>query len=100
MQAVDVLGDDRRDRTAADELGDGAVTAVRLRFAKGVLHRKAPSPGLAPRLLRSEKVRKVDRRHARPDSTGAAEIGDPRFSAYAGAREDDGAACPGDRLGE
>ena len=29
MKAVDVLGDDRGGRAAADELGDGTVTAVR-----------------------------------------------------------------------
>ena len=92
MQPVDVLGDDRRRRAAADQRSDRAMAAVGRRGAKGLLHRKAPAPGLAARLLRGEKIGEIDRRHLGPDAAGAAEIGDARFGADAGAGKDDGAA--------
>ena len=76
------------------------MTAVGGRCAKGLLHREAPPPGFAPRFLRGEEIREVDRRHAGPDPAGAAKIGNPGFGADPGSGEHDGAARPRDRPGE
>ena len=100
MQPVDVLGDDRRRRAAADQFRDGAMAAIGRGGAKGLLHRKAAPPGFAPRLLRGEKIGEIDRRHPGPDAAGAAEIGDARFGADAGAGKDDGTARPAINAGE
>src|SRR5437763_4973677 len=100
VQTVDILRDHGSGGAAADELRDGAVTAVRGRCAKGLLHCKTPSPSFAPRLLRGEEIRKVDRRHTGPDPAGAAEIGNARLGADACSGKDDGAARPRDRSGE
>src|SRR5438477_6656464 len=100
VQTVDILRDHGSGGAAADELRNGAVTAVRGRCAKGLLHCKAPLPSFAPRLLRGEEIRKVDRRHARPDPAGAAEIGNPRLGTDPGSGKDDGAARPRYRSGE
>ncbi len=100
VQTVDILRDHGSDCAAADQLGDGAVTPVGGRGAKSLLHREAPPPGFAPRLLGGEKIREVDRRHAGPDPAGAAEIGNARLGADAGSGKDDSAARPHDRSGE
>src|SRR5277367_4548498 len=100
VQPVDVLGDDRSGRAAADQFGDRAMAAVRRGALKSFLHRKAPPPGLAARLLRGEKIGKVDRGHFCPDAAGAAEIGNARFGADAGAGKDDGATRFVDHPGE
>ena len=100
MEPVDVLGDHRSGRAAADERGDGAVPAVRLCVAPGVVGLEAPPPGFAPGFLRREKIRKIDRCHLCPDPAGAAKIGDPRLGADAGTGEDDGLVRPFDDAGE
>jgi hypothetical protein len=100
VQTVDILRDHRSDRAAAHQLGDGAVTPVRGRCAKSILHCKTPPPGFAARLLRGEKIREVDRRHAGPDPAGAAEIGNSGLGADPGSGKDDGTARPRDRSGK
>src|SRR5690349_7117486 len=100
VQPVDILRDHGGGRAAADQLGDGAMAAVRGSCAKGLLHCEASPPSLAPRLLRGEEIRKVDRRHAGPDPAGAAEIGNARLGADPGTGKDDSAARPGNRSGE
>src|SRR6516164_11426885 len=100
MEAVDILGDDRSDGTAADELGNSTVTAVRLRISPGVVGLEAAPPGFAPSFLGGEEIRKIDRLHLCPDPAGAAEIGDPRLRANARAGEHDGLARPVDNSSE
>ena len=100
VQPVDVLGDHRGDLAAANEFGDRAMASVRRRGAKRFFHRKAPPPGFAPRLFRGEKIGEIDRRHARPDAAGAAEIGNSGFGADPGTGEDDGAVRPRDHPAE
>ena len=73
------------------------MAAIGCGGAKGFLHRKAAAPGFAPRLLRTQKIGEIDRRHPGPDAAGAAEIGDAQFGADAGAGKDDGAARVGDQ---
>src|SRR5882672_3700411 len=64
VQTVYVLRDYRRHLAAADQLGDGAMTAVRRRCSKCLFHREAAPPGFAPGFFRSEKIGEIDRRHA------------------------------------
>ena len=52
MEPVDVLGDNRSSRTAANELGNGAVTAVRLCSAPGIVSLEAAPPSFAPGFAR------------------------------------------------
>ena len=92
VQAVDVLGDHRRRDAAADERRDGAVAPVRLRVRHRVVTLGPQAPRLAPRRLRGDEVAEVDRPPPRPDTPGAAEIGDPGFGADARAGEHHGAA--------
>ena len=100
MQTVDILGDNRGGRAAADEFGDGTVAAVRLCVAPGVIGLEAAAPSFAPGFFRGEKIRKIDWRHLCPDPARAAEIGDPELGADAGTGEDDGLAGPFDDAGE
>jgi len=100
MEPVDVLGDHRSGGAAAHELGNRTMTAVRLRVAPGVVGLETATPGFAPGLLGGEKIREVDRRHLGPNPARAAEIGNSRFGADAGASEDDGLAGPVDEAGE
>jgi len=100
MQTVDVLGDHRLDLVAAHQLGDGAMAPIGGGGAKRFLHREAAAPRLASRLLRGEKIGKVDRRHPGPDPAGAAEIRNSRFGADAGAGEYDGAVRAGNQFGK
>jgi hypothetical protein len=100
VQAVDILRYNGSDRAAADQLRNGAVTAVWGCCAKSLIHCKTPPPGFAARLLGGEKIREVDRRHAGPDPAGAAEIGNARLGADAGSGKDDRAARSRDRSSE
>src|SRR6516162_2314241 len=100
MEAVDILGDDRSDGTAADELGNSTVTAVRLRISPGVVGLEAAPPGFTPSLVGGEEIREIDRRHLCPDPAGAAEIGNPRLGADAGTSEDNSLTGALDDAGE
>ena len=100
MEPVDVLGDHRSGGAAAHELGNRTMTAVRLRVAPGVVGLETATPGFAPGLLGGEKIREVDRRHLGPNPARAAEIGNSRFGADAGAGEDDGLAGAVDDAGK
>src|SRR5258708_2980377 len=75
---------------------DRTVAGIGLGRLEKLLHLEAATPGLAPRLLRGEKLIEIDRRHLGPNAAGAAEIGDAAFGADAGAGEDDDTL----RLGE
>jgi hypothetical protein len=100
VQPVDVLGDHRRDLAAPHQRIDRAMAAVGERRPEDLLHREAPPPGFAARLLRGEELAEIDRRHLRPDAAGAAKIGDSGFGADAGAGEHDGAARRSDHAGK
>src|SRR5271165_4464805 len=67
MEAVDVLGDHRSGGTAADELGNGAMPAVRLRVSPGVIGFEAAPPSFAPSFLGGKEIREIDWRHLGPD---------------------------------
>src|ERR1700738_2178459 len=88
MQSVDVLGDHRGGLAAANELGHGAMPAVRLRRADHAVAGEFAPPRLAPRLLGGEEVFEVDRRQAGPDPARAAESRDARLGAEGAAGED------------
>ncbi len=100
MQTVDVLGDNRRDLAAPHQRVDRAVAAIGLGRLEDVLHREAAPPGFAARLLRGEELVEINRRHLRPDAARAAEIGNARLGADAGAGKDDDALRLGDQAGE
>src|SRR5215470_15367563 len=100
MKPVDVLGDDRGYRAAAGQFGDRTMAAIGLGVAPHVVGLEAPAPGFAPGFFGGEKIRKIDRRHFRPDAAGAAEIWDAGLGADAGSGEDDGLACTLDETGE
>src|SRR5207245_2279630 len=76
------------------------VAPIRLGRLENILHREAPPPGFAPRFLGGEELVEIDRRHLRPDAARAAEVGDPRLGADAGAGEDHRTLRPLDQLGE
>ena len=92
VQPVDILGDDGGDLAAPHQRIDRAVAAVGFGRLEDVLHREAPPPGFAARLLGGQELVEIDRRHLRPDAARAAEIGYAGLGADAGAGEHDGAA--------
>src|SRR3546814_18242610 len=94
VQPVDVLGDDGVAASLAHQLLDRAVAAVRLRLSDLGVGRELAPPGLAPRRLRRQELREVDRLIAAPDAARAAEVGDAGFGAAAGPGEDRDAPAP------
>src|SRR6184192_3929634 len=77
-----------------------AVTAIGFGRLEGVLHDEAASPGFAARSLRGEELVEIDRRHLCPDPARAAEIGNARLGADAGAGEHNDALRLGEHTGE
>ena len=85
---------------ARDQRGDGAVAAVGLRLHNRVVGGELLPPVLTPALGGSDEGAELDRPDLGPQPARAAEIGNPRFGADAGAGEHHGAARPLDQTAE
>ena len=83
-----------------DQLRHRQMAAIGLCRAEQLLHGETAAPGLAAHRLRGQEVFEIDRRHAVPHATGAAEIRNARFGGDAGAREHDSAAGVPEQAGE
>ena len=94
MKSVDVLGDHGRGGAALDQGGNRAVPAVGSGLENRIVGGELLPPVAAALFGGGEEVGELDRLDFRPQAAGAAEIGNPRFGADAGAGEDHRPAGP------
>ena len=100
VQAVDVLGDDRRHLALLDQPGERAMAGIGFGLEHGLVGRELAPPRFAPHLLRRHEVVEVDRLVLGPDAARRAEVRDAQFGRDARAGEGDDALGAVDHLAQ
>src|SRR5688572_14593558 len=98
MQVVDVLRDHAVRPTRFDHPRHCIVTAIRMRADPPVRVVEPPPPRLAAHGFGRDEILEIDRLHAAPQAARTAKVRNARFSADAGAGEENDMPTAGDEV--